>query len=586
MAPPEATAATTTRTACVRVPAWPLVAAIEARERADETVPEEFAVIENHRIIAVSAAAAAAGVEVGMKKRSAEALCPGLMRAERDRDTEWVIFEAVAAAVDTVASGVEALAPGMLLMHARGPARHAGGEELLAQALVDAVADLTGWECTVGIADGPLAAILASLTGRRIHEGASARFLAPHPIAALAHAPVGQSARLTPSRRGAHAPVDRAEVIDLLGRLGIATLGDFAALPAASVQERFGAEVALLHLLSRGEEPAEPPRIRPPQPILVERALDPPLERMDQAAFVARPMAEELDRVLRERGAACTRLRIVARTEHGDEVERTWRHDGALSTSDIVDRVRWQCDGWISAMQVAARGTREGGGAGTANAAATAARTARGREAGAITHLQLIPLQLASASLHAPALWGQAGSMAVRAARALTRIQSLAGENAVLVPTTGGGRLLAEAAGTVPFRSGTEPHEPAGPWPGRLPRPLPTTVFARRPAARLLDSDGAPVHVEARGLMNAAPATLVLVRESEHPLPAALAHLPRERPLEIALHSAPVILDQQWWAPTQPSAHRGARLQIALDSGDGLVLLSDAGQWSVEGCYD
>ncbi|MDK7764237.1 hypothetical protein QP580_12675, partial [Prevotella bivia] len=93
--------------------------------------------------------------------------------------------------VDTVAAGVEALRPGALLMPARGPARHAGSEEELAEALINTVADLTGFECTVGIADGPLAAILAARTGRIVRPGVAARYLAPHPIATLLEAPIG-----------------------------------------------------------------------------------------------------------------------------------------------------------------------------------------------------------------------------------------------------------------------------------------------------------------------------------------------------------------------------------------------------------
>src|SRR5690625_7529021 len=84
--------------------------------------------------------------------------------------------------------------------------------------------------------------------------------------------------------------------------------------------------------------------------------------------------------MLLDRGLVCTRLRLVARTEGGEEMERTWRHDGALSVADVVDRIRWQCDGWITRSRLGGPAT------------------------GAITRIGLHPLQLAPAGESAPAL--------------------------------------------------------------------------------------------------------------------------------------------------------------------------------------
>src|SRR5690625_5391786 len=98
-------------------------------------------------------------------------------------------------------------------------------------------------------------------------------------------------------------------------------------------------------------------------------------------------------------------------------MERTWRHDGALSVADVVDRIRWQCDGWIT-------------------------RSRRGGPAtGAITRIGLHPLRLAPAGEGAPALWGSGGEAAQRASRAIARAQWLAGEGATAVPAGGQDRL-------------------------------------------------------------------------------------------------------------------------------------------------
>src|SRR5699024_11525878 len=125
-------------------------------------------------------------------------------------------------------------------------------EGAMADGTIDAVAGLTGWDCWVGLADGPFAALLAARPGRTVRPGRSAEYLAPHPITTLGGAPVGpgwglraQRAATRPERR-----LDLAETVDLLQRLGIATLGDLAALPAAAVTDRFGPDVATLHLLA------------------------------------------------------------------------------------------------------------------------------------------------------------------------------------------------------------------------------------------------------------------------------------------------------------------------------------------------
>ena len=564
-----------TRTVAVRVPQWPLMAALDRHQRRAEAdargeeppapvdpLQDPVLLLENHRVVEVTAAALQAGARPGQTRRAARAACPEALVLEADRESESGLFELVAAAVDTVAAGVDVLRPGTLLMAARGPARHHGGEEQLAERILDAVADHTGWEAAVGVADGPFAALLAAGAGRIVRPGRSADYLAPHPVAALRHAPVGPGwgHRGQPSATRPEKKLDLAETVDLLQRLGIATLGDLAALPSASVADRFGPDVAELHLLARGEEPAPPAAHHPTQPVLAETVLDPPLVRTDQAAFVARPLAEQLHEQLVSRGLVCTRLRIVARTEGGEEMERTWRHDGALSVADVVDRIRWQCDGWITRARLGGPAT------------------------GAIVRIGLHPAQLAPAGESAPALWGGAGESAQRAARALARAQGLAGEDAVLVPALVGGRLLARELTAVPWRS-ERPDPQPGPWPGALPRPVPATVFRHPPPVALLDAGGAPVVVTARGLLSAAPAQLRVVAPGVPALDRM--GLRAGTALTVLAHGAPTVLDERWWAT---DGDRAARLPLvvrgAQDEETALLTLSRTGEWGVEGIYD
>lgn len=576
-----------TRTAAVIVPEWPLLAALDLAQRRAEAAGEEppdapTILVARHRVIGCDSAAAQAGVAAGMRQRAARAACPQALVLEQEIEHESSLFELVAAAVDTVAAGVDCLRPGVLLMAARGPARHQGGEEQLAVRIIDAVADLTGWDCSVGIADGPFAALLAARSGRLIHPGRSSEYLAPYSIDHLRHAPVGPGwGHRDQPGTGTAAGGRRwrlEEVIDLLERLGIRTLGDFAQLPTDAVTHRFGPDVAQLHLLSRGTESSPPAAHHPPQPIEAVQVLENPLVRTDQAAFIARPLAEQLQAELVSRGLICTRLRITARTETGQELERTWRHEGALGVAEIVDRIRWQCDGWITRGQIS------------------------GAAPGAIVQIGLHPVQLMPAGEAAPALWGGAGETAQRASRAFARAQALGGEDAVLVPARTGGRLLREQITLVPWRS--EPPAPRrGPWPGSLPRPLPATVFRTPPNVELLDGQDRPVLVTARGVLSAAP---VRLRVPTDPDPALSARgLCAGQILPVLSHSAPTILDERWW---QKDAQRGARLQMVLGApqepasekprllaadpadpaagGTAVLVLSDRGCWHLEGIYD
>ena len=116
---------------------------------------------------------------------------------------------------------------GVGALPARGPARFFGGEE----AVVSRLAGIVGEEATIGVADGLFAAVLAARSGLIVPPGGTADFLAPWSVATLA----------------------RPDLAVTLQRLGVTTLGQFAALPAASISDRFGADAAACHAVARGE---------------------------------------------------------------------------------------------------------------------------------------------------------------------------------------------------------------------------------------------------------------------------------------------------------------------------------------------
>ena len=153
--------------------------------------------------------------------------CPDLL-AEDEGGATWRAFVEVLTAVEAYCPWVTPVRPGICSLPARGPARYFGGEEALADLVHDAASRVTPAE--VGIADGLFAAVLAARRGEVVPAGGAAAFLSPLPVGIL-----GQP-----------------ELAELLDRLGIRTLGEFAALPDADVLGRFGAEGAHGHRVAGG----------------------------------------------------------------------------------------------------------------------------------------------------------------------------------------------------------------------------------------------------------------------------------------------------------------------------------------------
>ncbi|MFF3868415.1 DNA polymerase Y family protein [Micromonospora sp. NPDC001898] len=571
-----------TRTLLLWCPDWPVLAA-EIVDGVPAIGP--VAVLHANRVVACSERARAEGVRRGLRKREAQGRCPQLTVVDHDPGRDARAFEPVVAAVEEVAAGVEVVRPGACALAARGPSRYLGGEEPAAERLVEHVAQTCAVESQVGIADGVFAAGLAARVGQVVPAGGTPGFLAGLRVEALG----------------------RPALADLLRRLGVRTLGDFAALPAGDVLARFGFDGALAHRLAAGRDHRPLAVRQPPADLAVTADHDEPIDRVDAAAFAARALAERLHDRLAAHGLACTRLGIEAVTAHGQELHRVWRHDGLLTATAIADRVRWQLDGWLSGS--------------TGRPGARPARPTAG-----IIRLRLVPDGvLAQAGLQ-PGLWGEVGEERERAHRALSRVQGILGPEAVVTAVLGGGRSPADQVRLVPWgderlpaRPGEPtwpgqdallaPVEPAGsgravgsggaigsggavgsggaigsggavssgravgsgvpPWPGRLPPPAPAVVLPAPLAATVYDAVGEPVGVSARLQVSAAPARLVVGTA---------------RPVDIVGWAGPWPVDERWWAPAE--ARRRARFQVCLADGAALLLAVEAGQWLVEASYD
>jgi protein ImuB len=518
------------RTLVVWCPDWPVVA---AGARPDQPA----VVLRGNRVLAATPAARSEGVATGQRRREAQGRCPSLVVLDHDDARDARAFAAVTAALERYTPRIELSEPGTTAFPTRGPSRYFGGDTALSRAVfttVDEVLWERGWDghAGVGVADGAFAARLAARSGGPgalvVEPGGTPGFLSPLPVAALGS----------------------PDLVDVLVRLGLRTLGAFGALDAADVVARFGAEGRTAHRLARGLDAHPPATTPPPRHLEVAADLDPPAERVDVAAFVAKSLADELHERLEADGLSCTRILVTAETEQGEVHERVWRHEGALGPGAVADRVRWQLDGWLNG-------------------------SAAVRPTGGVVRLVITPEEVVPATGRQLGFWGGESGSTERARRGLARVQGLLGPDAVTVPAPRGGRGPGEQVARVPAATVElgEPRAPSpsatAPWPGRVPSPTPAVVPEVASPVEVHDDGGVPVVVDGRGAVSGVPATVVLDGGRAH---------------RVEGWAGPWPADERWWDPTQ--RRRRARLQLALADGRAVLVYVEGGRWWLEGIYD
>ncbi len=508
-------------------PDWPVTT---ARIEAGLAIDAPLAVVTANRVIACSHAARESGVRRGLRRREAQAHCPQLIVLPRDEAAESRVFEPVVGALEAIAPGVEITRPGLAAIAVRGPTRYFGGETGVLHALsrgVGGIPALGGADLLIGIADGAFAAEQAARRGLIVDPGDSPAFLAGLPIETLD-------------------PSGTSPLIDLLRRLGIRTLGAFAALPPRDVLARFGPDGAWAHREAGGRDERPVAGRRAPVEFAVTLDLEPPVDRVDTITFSARGIAEQFVLDLAGHGLACTCLELQALSENGEETVRRWRHAGVLSTVDVLDRVRWQLEGWLSGA---------------------------GRPTGGIVRVRLVPVEVVPTGAHQQALWGGSGAGDERAARALARVQTLLGHGSVLSAVLDGGRDPGQRTRLVPW--GDEPtplRSPEQPWPGQLPAPAPSVLLDPPRPAQLLDTARRPVIVTERGVM---------------PAPPALFGMDGAELAAVASWAGPWPVDERWWSAE--SARRVVRCQIVDVRGRAYLVtgtMTDQPRWQVDAVYD
>jgi protein ImuB len=462
-------------------------------------------------------------------------------------------FLPVVEAIEARAPGVQIIRPGLCALRARGPARYYGGEEAAARVLRDSLIDLGISDMGVGVADGPFTAEQAArharpgggpLTGATADTGTSTGTgtgtgigtgQPPDPDGILV-IPSGDAAAFLSGL--SITTLEDEELIGLLARLGVRTLGEFAALDVERVRGRFGERGIRLHALARGRDPRAVIARTPPPELERQIAFEPPLELVDQIGFGVRTTADDFIDNLTRGSLVCTELRVELTDDRGGFSERVWLHPTCFDAPDVVDRVRWQLESAIGSD------LKSG-----------------------VARVRLIPQAVDAASHHEPGLFGQ--GVEERVHHALSRVQAMLGHRGVTTPTLGGGRWLSERQTLVPWGDrASVPRSGAQPWPGHLPAPLPSTVFPAGQGAAVTDHEGRSVSVDERGRLSAPPVHLGLEG--------------RQRP--VAAWAGPWPVRERIWDAER--ARTAYRLQVVDADQTAWMLVNEGERWWAEGRYD
>lgn len=198
---------------------------------------------EAHRLTAVSAEAAAAGLQPGFKRATALALAPELLLGQADAARDAQALQAVAHAALAFTPSVCLDGPATVLLEVQASLRYFGGASALRQRLVAALTPL-GHRLQIAAAPTALGAALLARWRPGLDDGPHTRQM-PALQALLDEVPVWL---LGPGR----------EHWEALQGMGLHTLADLRQLPRAGLARRFGE--ALLDDLDRARGLQPDPR--------------------------------------------------------------------------------------------------------------------------------------------------------------------------------------------------------------------------------------------------------------------------------------------------------------------------------------
>ena len=523
------------------------------------------AVVHAQRVISRTPSAMRHGVQVGMRRRHAQALCPDIEIVAHQPNRDRNAFDVVVRAVNELVPLIEVSEPGVIVFAARGPSRYMGGDQPMAIKMIETLrcCVATGTVIGVGVADGRLAAHIAAHTSAQISRpyvvepDKTSSWLAP------------QSARVLSE----FAHIDR-DTISLLERLGLNTLHDVSTLSESVLAGRFGELGVELHRLARGDD--QHPLVvvpAPPEHLCVE-VFDEPISDQQIVISSVQRMASAFTEYFSQHGTVCVRIMIRFESEIGKHSERLWYQPNGLTASAIIERARWQ----LESRQLE-------------NSQLENRQLENSSVADGLTRVQLVADELRSDTARQLQLWGGTTQTDETAAQAIGRLSELLGSSAVQIAKWHGGRDPLESyeliSATHSFSSsssnsssnrGAEPVVPR--WRGALPTPSPSVVYLEPIQVQLNDASGNLLRVSARHELSASPATVII---------GSMVY-------KVVAWAGPWPVEERWWDIAR--GRRLVRLQLVVEKivlenavlenaaeiSAMLVVLED-GQWTVTAMY-
>ncbi len=534
-----------TRTLFLVVPHWRTIAT-------GVTCDIPAVVLNNNRVIDATPGAARHGIELGIRRREAQSLCPGLEIIVDDEALNNTRFASIAVALESVTPRLEITTGGKCSFLTRGPCRYFGGDQALAQIVVDRVSEALSTmvgvrelsaaiQPRVGIADSRFAASLAAISSsvscvQIVPPTTNADFLSSFPVDALAD--------------GDSPLPDADDLVGVFQRLGLETLGDIASLPKEELYARFGTSGSLAHRLSRGMD-GRTPILQPISSLMSgESDIDPPADHLETVVFSAKALANGIHQQLSGEGLVCVGVLIEVESDHGEVSSRLWRHEHQFTPTDITDRVRWQLEGWFRS-----------------EAAPT----------GPLTLIRLVADEVIPDDGYQLGFWDKETPNDERAIRSLTRIQGILGSDAVTIVHHGGGRRLSDIEQRIPLAATTfDPDRPivlpessVAPWPGRLLAPLPAVVLSQAQELEVTDNQGRCVRVTGRGRVEGTPVQVRSKNFGSH---------------SVVAWGGPWFLEERWWDSCRKT--RQARFQFLLADGTAHLCVVENSRWWLEASYE
>ena len=585
------------RLAVLRCLDWSAVVAAK-----NSTTP--CAVIHAQRVISRTPAAMRYGVQVGMRRRHAQALCPDIEIVAHQPSRDRNAFDAVVRVVNELVPLIEVSEPGLIVFAARGPSRYMGGDGPMASKIVEAletsVADshLAALLVGVGVADSRLAAQIASHASAM--ASSSANLFVPYVVE-----PDKTNEWLAPQSvrvLGEFASINR-ETISLLERLGLNALRDVCALSESILAGRFGELGVELHRLSRGDEQYPLAVVpHPPEHLCIEK-FDQPVSDQQIIINSVQRMAVAFTEYYSVHGSVCVRIIISFESEAGKRSERLWYRPQGLTTSAIIENAKWQLEAWLASQLAGDISGDPESHAPESHALESRALENRALENHALENHGLVRVQLIADEVRTDTarqlrLWGGSTQTDETATQAIGRLSELLGSSAVQVAKWQGGRDILDSyelvsaahAQTIGSASSGE-QIPAQKWRGALPNPSPSVVYSEPIQVQINDQFGKLLSVSARHELSASPVSVII----------GATHY------KVNSWAGPWPVEERWWdlarsrrlvrlqlvcekiAPKNTATENTATGRILIDSASqilAMLVILEHGEWTVAAIYN